>query len=64
MLHYYLGALTTKERNDPQWEPRPSNYGHYVAALCQLHHEEMTNWTGEEPPPPPRDKNTSGRWAF
>ena len=64
MLRHYWGALTTEERDDPQWEPRPANNGRYEAELRQLHHEEMTTWTGEGPPPPLHDKNSAGRWAF
>ena len=64
MLHHYWSALTTEERNDLRWEPRPANYGRYEAELRRLHHEEMTIWHGEGPPPPPRDKNSAGWWAF
>ena len=41
----------------------PTNYGRYTTEFQRLHAEEMNTWTGPGLPPP-RDKNSAGRYAF
>ena len=59
MAHYWQ-ELTAEQRQQPEWAP--SNTDRYDAEFRRIHHERMTFWDDEGPPP--RERNIEGRYAF
>ena len=55
--HHYWHKLTAEQRQQPEWAP--SNTDCYDAEFRRIHHERMTLWDGEGPPP--YDRNIEGR---
>ena len=58
--HHYWHELTAEQRQMPEWAS--SNANRHDTELRWIHHERMTLWDGEGPPP--RDRNIEGRYAF
>ena len=40
---HYWGALTTEQRNGPQWRPVAANFGRYDGEVRHLHDDEMND---------------------
>ena len=59
-MHHYWHELTAEQHQQPEWAP--SNTDRYDAEFRRIHHERMTFWDGEGPPP--RERNIEGQYAW